>query len=98
MGLPSKCAWCGEHIPEGHEVFAVGAKAHPHIDLKDLEGKTTEIYCLTARKKIPVLVVTPQSQAKREGYDMIMMVCSEDCGASLRAAMVADGIKPRKLP
>jgi hypothetical protein len=76
------CAWCGKHIPESSEIFSVNAKARPGVDLKR-EGNVLEL-TLDATRKALAIIPTQESQAKKEGWDLLFAVCSEECGRSLK--------------
>ena len=45
----SVCAWCGKRIPEGSEVFSLGAKTRPGVDLES-KGNVIEL-ALDEKKK-----------------------------------------------
>jgi hypothetical protein len=90
-GLPrSICAWCGKSIPHDVEVWAIGARVRPGID----PGKGPIIHLALAGKTVPAIVATKDSEAKREGYDLVFMLCSLECGKSLREAF-EEGLRPR---
>jgi hypothetical protein len=79
------CAWCDEPIPEGSEVLSLGAKARPGVDL-ERKGNVIEL-ALDARRKALAIIPTPDSQAKKEGCDVLFALCSEECARSLKAAL-----------
>jgi hypothetical protein len=83
----STCAWCSKEIPEHTEVFSVGAKAKPEIDLSEEEGSIILLPLDVTGKTVPAMIVNSDSQAKKDGYDIVFMVCSEDCGRALREAL-----------
>ena len=39
------------------------------------------------RKTIAAIVPTQDSQAKRDGYDLLFTICSQKCGRALKAAL-----------
>ncbi len=83
----NNCAWCGKTIPENSEVFGLGAKVRKTFDIKDQEGKIIPLTLIKADKTIPAIVTTSKSEAKRDGYDLMFMICSKDCAESLRTAL-----------
>jgi hypothetical protein len=90
------CAWCNKAIPPNVPVFGINAKARPEADLTEYEGQLFEVELLYPPRTVPAIVVTSDSPAKREGYDMVFLVCSEICGLQLKEAVgrelkVADG-------
>ena len=88
---PSICAWCGKVIPEDTEVWSFGIKARPEIDLADQRGKVIDLTVVSANKIVPAIVVTEDSEAKKEkGYDMVFMLCSQYCALQLKEALDKD--------
>jgi hypothetical protein len=84
------CAWCGKHIPDDTPVFGFGGKARPGVDLSEYEGKAIEITIVTISKRVPMMVTSADSEAKREGKDFMFMVCSEECAEDAKAALEED--------
>lgn len=81
----SICAWCGRHIPEDSEVFALGAKVRPGVELEH-EGNVITL-ALTAMHRAYAIVPAEDSEAKRAGWDLIFTVCSKECGRKLRQSV-----------
>ena len=81
------CAWCNKRIPEDCEVFGFGAKIRQGIDLEDQEGKTISLFLALANKTVPAIATTGNSEAKRKGYDLMFMTCSQACAESLKEAL-----------
>jgi len=82
-----KCAWCGNRIDDDLEVFGFGARIRPGIDLSEYEGEAIELKLLTKDRSVPMMVTSESSEAKRDGNDMMFMVCSEKCGKEMKAAL-----------
>jgi hypothetical protein len=80
------CAWCKKTIPEDSELFGVGAKLKPGIDFEESAGKTITLYLVLSGKEIPAFVTTRNSRAKKDGHDIMFMVCSAECGEFLAMA------------
>lgn len=91
VSFVTTCAWCGKGIPEDTEVFSIGAKARPGVDLKDQEGSIIPLPLHLVRKIVPAMIPTSDSEAKKDGYDMVFMVCSRSCGEALRQALDEEG-------
>ena len=85
----SRCSYCHKRIKSNTEVFGMGAKAHRGIDLKNQEGMILDLDLLDGRK-IYAMVVTKDSEAKRDGYDFVFMTCSETCAKALKNALEQD--------
>jgi hypothetical protein len=78
------CAWCKKAIPEGEELFTVGARAKPGVDLSAHEGTLLAVSLEGEGRGVKAVVVTNDSPAKREGYDLLFVACSESCAEELR--------------
>ena len=81
----SVCAWCQKRIPPDTELFALGAKFKPGVDLK--EGSVTQLFLATTGNKIYAIIPTSDSQAKKEGKDILFTICSHSCGMALKKAL-----------
>lgn len=79
------CAWCGKQIPEGSEVFSIGARFRPGVEVEH-ERNVIEL-ALTPTRKALAIVPTEDSEARRAGYDLLFVLCSEECGTSLRRVL-----------
>lgn len=82
-----KCAWCDKEIPEDSEVFGFGGKLREGVDLKKKEGTIAPLTLQTEDKEIPMIITTGDSKAKKEGYDVLFMICSRECGEALRTSL-----------
>ncbi|NIO05998.1 MAG: hypothetical protein GTN74_15780 [Proteobacteria bacterium] len=71
-------------------VFGFGGKARPGVDLSEYEGKAIEITIVTISKRVPMIVTSADSEAKRKGKDSMFMVCSEECSKDAKAAPEED--------
>ena len=82
------CAWCGRQIEEETELFSLGAKARPGVMLP---GPTGGVISMSLRpqvdKTIYALVPTSTSQAKREGNDLLFVLCSRACALALKSTL-----------
>lgn len=87
--LPN-CTWCGDEIPEDVEIFTIGAKAKPGIDLSEAEGTISQLSLIQANRTVSALVPTRDSPAARDGHDLIFMVCSQSCAQALSDALEND--------
>lgn len=80
-----RCAWCNKYIPEGTEIFSLGSKTHPEVDLSAQEGGV--ILLEVGEKVVPAIVPTGDSPAKQAGNDVLFVLCSRACGVSLQEAL-----------
>ena len=90
LDLPDRCAFCNAKIGDDCEVFTIGAKTHDIFDLSGAEGTVIEIHSLVLDKSIYAMVPTSDSQAKKDGNDMLFMLCSEDCAFELKEALTLE--------
>jgi hypothetical protein len=82
------CAWCKLRVAEGSEVFSVGAKLKDVAVLSGQAGRFLHLELLTIPgKTVHCIIVADDSEAKKQGWDLALMACSQDCAASLRDAM-----------
>ena len=86
----SKCTWCGKHISEDAEVFSVGVKFKPDVDLSEYEGHCIDITLVSEEKPFYLLVTIEGSEAKRDGNDGLFLFCSEACGDDLKRALAKE--------
>jgi hypothetical protein len=85
--VASVCAWCGKHIPEDTEVFSLGARARPGVDLEKMsKGNVLEL-ALDEKKEALAIVPTQDSEAKRMGWDLLFSLCSEECARTLKETL-----------
>ena len=81
------CAWCNARILEDHEVFSIATQKLPGIDLSDHEGKLIPLHLALVKKRIEGFVAPKDSPAKKDGYDVVFVACSENCGSALKTAL-----------
>lgn len=83
----NRCFWCNKRIKENQPVYGFGAKVWPSVDLSGQEGTIIKLWLTQAGREVLAGVAASDSDAKREGYDLVFMTCSERCGHELRAAL-----------
>jgi hypothetical protein len=79
-----RCAWCESHINDTMEVFGLGAKLKPDIDLSEYESHCIEIDLVSKEKSVYTMVTAQGSEARNDGKDCMFLVCSEECGKNLK--------------
>ena len=87
--LPN-CSWCEDEIPDDVEVFTVGAKTKPGIDLSEAEGTIVPLSLIRTDRNVMAFIPTKDSPAARNGYDLIFMVCSQSCAQALSNGLEND--------
>ena len=86
--LTSKCAWCGGEIPEDGEVFGTGARIREGIDF--VQGGSEEGFFMEvtiAGRRVPTIVTGKDSDARKQGNDLMFMTCSLACAEQLKEAL-----------
>jgi hypothetical protein len=81
------CTWCNATIPPDTEMFSIATKKRAGIDLSDHEGKLIPFHLVLAKKRIEGFVAPKDSPAKKDGYDVVFVACSENCGRALKTAL-----------
>ncbi|XID94933.1 hypothetical protein ACF3MZ_10625 [Paenibacillaceae bacterium WGS1546] len=71
-------------IGEDKECFGLGVKFVDGVDFKEKEGTITSVFLLSRKTSVPMIVVTEDSEAKREGQDGIFTLCSDKCGIKMK--------------
>jgi hypothetical protein len=82
------CSWCGGPIPEAGEVFGTGAKIREGIDF--VQGEGTEGFFMEvtiAGRRVPTIVTGKDSEARKQGNDLLFMTCSMNCAEELRESL-----------
>ncbi len=83
----SQCAWCQNHINEHTEVFGLGAKLNPKVDLSDYESHCIQIDLLSEPMQVYMLVAARGSEAKENGNDSMFLLCSQECAEKLKGVL-----------
>jgi len=83
----ARCAWCNKEIADDCEVFGIGARLREGVHLEGVEGEVIEVFSVAMNRNIPVAVVSGDSQAKRDGLDLMFMACTRSCATALKAAL-----------
>ena len=80
----SKCPCCHREITEFMDVFGLGAKLKPDVDLSEYQGHCIEINLASEDMSVYMMVTGRGSEAKNEGKDAMFLVCSEKCVKKLK--------------
>lgn len=81
------CAWCNQFIDAEAEAFGFGAKASPDINLEDKEGQFVSLDLALEDRTTFAMVPPPESPARRAGYDLMFITCSQSCAEDLKNAL-----------
>lgn len=82
-----RCAYCEKKMRSGDEVFGLGVKLREELEYPGAIGRTTAVHLPVGGREIECMAAADASQAKAEGWDLIFMACSEECGAGLKALL-----------
>jgi hypothetical protein len=70
----------------------MGAKARAGVELIPDEGPFIHVHLITVPgKTVHCAVVTDDSDAKRQGWDLVFMACSQECAETLRDILQKEG-------
>ncbi|MUV37643.1 hypothetical protein JNUCC1_01449 [Lentibacillus sp. JNUCC-1] len=81
------CAWCNKKIGENQALFGLNVKFVEGSELSSKEGEITHVYLTSRGTKVPMIVTTADSEAKKEGVDGVFPICSEPCSEKLKKAL-----------
>jgi hypothetical protein len=81
------CAWCSKIIPDNSEIFSLGVKARPEAHIERYAGRAIIISIVTVGKKVPAIIPTNDSDAKKAGNDLLFAACSENCALAMKKVL-----------
>jgi len=68
-------------------VYGFGARKRPGVDVAEFEGGAIRITLTTKTHEVIAFIPSAESDARRDGYDFMLMVCSESCGRTMKSAL-----------
>ena len=86
----SHCCWCNLEIEEDSERFSINTKFRDPKDYQKNAGKIVEFFVPRLDRSIMALAVTSDSEAKKQGYEIMFVICSERCREEVSAALRED--------
>lgn len=87
MELSRVCAWCGKELGEDDPLITQSFKAGPDLELDELKGTFIMSQLGTDKRTVPVYVVPDNTPAKKDGHDMLIILCSDRCAEDLGVAL-----------
>ncbi len=81
------CAVCKSHIGDEVEVWGLGAKKAKDVDLFAFQGAVMPIIVEETDLVIPAMVALENSDAHKNGEDMVFMTCSQGCAVNLKITL-----------
>jgi hypothetical protein len=82
-----KCAYCEKKMHSGTEVYGLGVRLKEGLEYPGAVGRTMAVLLPVQGRELECMVTADGSQAKLEGWDLIFMVCSEECGTGLKSLL-----------
>ncbi|MEW6554429.1 MAG: hypothetical protein AB1384_09105 [Actinomycetota bacterium] len=82
-----RCAYCEKKVRPGAEVYGLGVKLRKGLEYPGAIGRSMTVELPVQGRELECMVTADGSQARQEGWDLIFMVCSEGCGAALKALL-----------
>lgn len=79
-----RCALCEKKLRAGANIFGLGVKLKSWLEYPGGIGRATLVQLPVQGRMIECLATADGSRAKLEGWDLVFMLCSEECGAGLR--------------
>jgi len=86
-----RCAFCEKKLRSGAAVFGLGARLREGLEYPGGVGRMTAVELPLQGKSLRCMVTADGSQAKMDGWDLIFMVCSEECGGELKEMLESEG-------
>ena len=83
----SQCAACRGSINEMTDVFGLGVKLKPGVDLSEFETHCIEIDLVSEEKSVCMMVTARGSEAKEDGKDGMFLACSESCAKQFKQVL-----------
>ena len=87
---PSTCCWCGEGISQDSPVYSLSAAFRQDVEVSiEKEAYVIKVAVpksmdSTQYASLWATVTGRESDAKKEGTDLIFMLCSKKCGSELK--------------
>jgi hypothetical protein len=79
-------------IPKDGDIFAFGVKSSGNIDLSEKEGEFVSLDLTLEDRSVAAIVTTRSSEARKQGYDLIFLTCSQTCAEELKDALQAERV------
>ena len=89
-GALETCGWCGKAIAEDSPVYGCGVKVRTPANLRGRAGGLIKVMMPRTGRLFRAIVPTDDSEARREGYDALVMVCGRKCKKALSSAFAAE--------
>lgn len=89
-GETYRCANCEKEMRSGEEVYGLGVRLKAGMEYPEGIGRRTAVHLPVRGRMLECMATADGSRARAEGWDLIFMVCSEECGAELKALLESE--------
>lgn len=89
-GVPAclaECAWCGRSVEGDDEVFGIGVKLAVPVVGQSGSAGVVHLPLPSEERMVAAVPARGGSEAQRDGWDLTVMVCSEQCARELEEAL-----------
>jgi hypothetical protein len=81
------CTWCNKSLIDEESVLSLNIKAGEGSRFTDFAGQFISIALAAEKRDVHAFVTTEDSQARKDGFDLLFIVCSEECRGNLKIAL-----------
>ena len=81
------CTWCNKSLINEDSVLSLNIKAGDGSKFIDFAGQFITITLAAENKDVHAFVTTEDSQARKDGFDLLFILCSEECRGNLKTAL-----------
>ena len=81
------CGWCRPEIEDDVPVLSQFLKALPGVNMDELKGSFSILPLGDDERPVPAYVVPDDAPAKKDGHDIVITLCSDECAQELRQAL-----------
>jgi hypothetical protein len=85
-----KCAWCRKRIHEEASCDSLSVKSVPGIDFSTLPSGPVLINLGAPGRTVIALRPAADSEARRDGCELLFTVCPQECAFELRLALAKE--------
>jgi len=85
-----RCALCNREMPSGAEVYGMGVRLKEGLSFPYGVGRRTMVELPLQGKTYKCMVTADGSRARMEGWDLVFIVCSEECGVRLKSVLESE--------
>ena len=93
----NRCAWCRKKVTESEQPWLMGGRAREGADLTEFEGGMTSVWVSSPKREVEMIVPGRDSEARKSGYDVIFVICSDKCADKLKGALIKEGVPLARL-